>query len=215
MITHRGPCIVCPRGRRRTTSTADDLRETTMPTTIRRVAVTAAIASLSITACSSSNDALLVTTTATAAAPAAGDAATTTTAPAAAPAAFAVGDRIALGDWELVVHSVTDAYTDDSGVINPAEGSRFVHIDAEVFYTGTEPQVISTGLCFGVQDAENRAYMTTFYPSPAGLLDGDIGPAGARRGGMIFEVPAAAAGLRLNFKCDLTSTGSATVNLGV
>jgi hypothetical protein len=41
-----------------------------------------------------------------------------------------------------------------------------------------------------------------------------VAAGGARRGTLTYEVPADAAGLRLTFKCDLFSTGSATIALG-
>lgn len=128
-------------------------------------------------------------------------------------AAFGVGDRVSLGDWELIVHGVADPFESTNEFYSPEEGNRWVMTDVEVFNKGAQPEVVSTIVCFEMQDAENRAHSVTFADNPVGLLDGEIGPGGGRRGGLVYEVPAAAAGLRLNFKCDLFTEGTATINL--
>ena len=64
-------------------------------------------------------------------------------------------------------------------------------------------------------DDQNRSYtMTITAEAGSSPPDGEVAPGGSRRGGLTYEVPADAAGLRLTFKCDLLSTGSATIALG-
>jgi hypothetical protein len=100
-------------------------------------------------------------------------------------------------------------------VITPAPGNRWVAADVEVTNSGTEPQNVSSLLCFEVADDQNRSY-TLAITAEAGSSppDGEVAAGGARRGTLTYEVPADAAGLRLTFKCDLFSTGSATIALG-
>lgn len=126
--------------------------------------------------------------------------------------AFNVGDRVALGDWELIVHGVTDPF-EGHEFLSPEAGLRWVLVDAEVFYNGADPEVLSTPLCMEVQDDQNRVHSQIFVDNPIGIMDGDIAPGAGRRGGMVYEMPADATGLRLNFNCDLLATGSATINL--
>lgn len=127
---------------------------------------------------------------------------------------FAIGDRVALGDWELIVHSVTDPLDATDAIVAPDEGNRWVAVDVEVFYNGAEPQSVSSLLCFEIQDSENRTHdQSIFADGNFGTIDGEIAPGTARRGGIVYEVPDTATGFRLNFKCDLFSSGSATVQL--
>jgi len=131
------------------------------------------------------------------------------------PDVFAVGDLVELGDWQVRVHGVTDPVQSSNPIITPAPGNRWVAADVEVTNTGTEPQTVSSLVCFEVADDQNRSY-TLAITAEAGSSppDGEVAAGAARRGTLTYEVPADAAGLRLTFKCDLFSTGSATIALG-
>lgn len=131
------------------------------------------------------------------------------------PPVFAVGDLVELGDWRVRVHGVTDPVQSTNPVITPAPGNRWVAADVEVTNAGTEPQAVSSLVCFEVADDRNRSY-TLAITAEAGSSppDGEVAAGAARRGTLTYEVPADAAGLRLTFKCDLFSTGSATIALG-
>lgn len=130
------------------------------------------------------------------------------------PEVFAVGDLVELGDWQVRVHGVTDPVESTNSVITPAPGTRWVAVDAEVTNTGSEPETVSSLVCFEIVDDQNRSYTMTITgeegPAPP---DGEVAPGASRRGTMTYEVPADAAGLRLTFQCDLLSTGSATIAL--
>lgn len=120
------------------------------------------------------------------------------------------GDLVALGDWTVIVHGVSD-HTDD--LFPPSEGNRYVLLDVEVGYNGADATTLSTIFCFEVQDSTNRVFTEALVVNPVGLLDGDIQPGGGRRGGLVYEVPVDVAGLRLNFNCDLLAATPAVIAL--
>lgn len=131
------------------------------------------------------------------------------------PEVFAIGDLVQLGDWQVRVHGVTDPVQSTNSILAPAPGNRWVAVDVEVTNTGTSPQTVSSLLCFEVADDQNRSYNLTLTADPgAASPDGEVAAGAGRRGTVTYEVPADAAGLRLTFKCDLFSTGSATIVLG-
>lgn len=127
---------------------------------------------------------------------------------------FGVGEAVALGDWEVIVHGVTDPVPPGE-FMTPSEGNRWVGVDVEVTNNSDGPETVSSILCFELQDAENKSYnMTIGADQAASPPDGEVDAGGSRRGTITYEVPAAATGLRLRFKCDLFSSGSAVINLG-
>lgn len=131
------------------------------------------------------------------------------------PEVFAIGDLVELGDWQVRVHGVTDPVQSTNEFVTPAPGNRWVGVDVEVTNTGTDPQVVSSLMCFEVVDDQNRNYsMALTAEAGSTPPDGEVAAGEARRGTVTYEVPADAAGLRLTFKCDLFSTGSATIALG-
>lgn len=131
------------------------------------------------------------------------------------PEVFAVGDLVKLGDWRVQVHGVTDPLESTNEFLTPAPGNRWVAVDTEVTNMGSEPQAVSSLLCFEAVDDQNRSYtLAVTADTGSATPDGEVGPGAARRGTLAYEVPADAAGLRLVFKCDLFSTGSATIALG-
>jgi hypothetical protein len=130
------------------------------------------------------------------------------------PEAFAVGDLVQLGDWHIRVHGVTDPLTSGNQFLNPAAGNRWVGVDAEVTNNGTNAQVVSSILCFELLDSANVEYTMALAPDAQQPPDGEVAPGTSRRGTLVYEVPEGATGLRLSFKCDLFSTGSAVINLG-
>lgn len=126
---------------------------------------------------------------------------------------FAVGDAVALGDWQLQVHGVTDPYVSANQFLGPAEGNRIVAVDVEVTNTGDSSEIVSSMVCFKVSDAENKSYTMTITDGIESTPDGPVAPGEAIRGTVAYEVPEAATGLQLKFQCDLLNSGSATVDL--
>lgn len=133
---------------------------------------------------------------------------------AAAPAAtFGIGDAVDLGDWRVQVHGVVDPYVSSNQFITAAPGNRYVVIDAEVTNNDDKPASVSSMMCFELQDSANKSYNITFTDTSTSSVDGELAPGTAKRGDLSYEVPETATGLRLQFKCDLLSSGSATINL--
>lgn len=126
---------------------------------------------------------------------------------------FAVGDIVELGDWRVQVHGVTDPYLSSNEFLAAPEGSRYVVVDTEVTNNDDAPTTVSSIMCFDLRDAESRSYSITFVDTPTGSVDGEVAAGSSRRGDLAFEVPTTATGLKLEFKCDLFSSGSATINL--
>lgn len=129
--------------------------------------------------------------------------------------AFGVGEAVALGDWEVVVHGVTDPVVPTNDIVAPSEGNRWVAVDTEVTNNSDAVESVSSMLCFELQDSENKSYaMTITGEGGASTPDGEVAPGASRRGTITYEVPSAATGLTLRFKCDLLSSGSAVIQLG-
>lgn len=124
---------------------------------------------------------------------------------------FAVGDQVKLGDWTVVVNGVTDPYVSTNDYVTPT--GRFVGVDASVTNNGSSPATVSSLLCFDLRDATGQTYNQTVVVGGPSAPDGEVDPGGVLRGTVFYDVPIAATGLQLKFKCDLLSNGSATINL--
>jgi hypothetical protein len=132
---------------------------------------------------------------------------------ASAPKTFKVGDKVKLGDYVLVVHKLTDPVKPKNEFLKPPAGKRWVSVDAEVTNNADSPQTVSSIACFDLRDSQNKKYAITITGESTSQLDGEIAPGDSLRGDLEFEVPKAAKGLKLSFKCDLLSSGSATIRL--
>ncbi|MDI9917509.1 DUF4352 domain-containing protein [Rhodococcus sp. IEGM 1379] len=133
--------------------------------------------------------------------------------PSAPASTFGVGDVVDLGDWRVQVHGVVDPYVSTNQFITADPGNRYVVIDTEVTNNGSKPETVSSMMCFELQDSANKSYDIAFTDTSTGSVDGQLASGAAKRGELSYEVPEAATGLRLQFKCDLLSSGSATINL--
>lgn len=132
----------------------------------------------------------------------------------ASPEEFDVGDIVDLGEWRIQVHGFTDPYTEDNQFVSPAEGNRWVAVDAEVTNNSDAPEIVSSLLCFELLDGSNQAYTATITGGEAVQApDGEVAPGESRRGTLVYELPTGVSDLRLSFKCDLLSTGSAVIRL--
>jgi hypothetical protein len=126
---------------------------------------------------------------------------------------YKVGDEVKLGDWTVKVYGVTDPAQPESEFETVAPGTRWVALDTEVKNLSSSPQAVSSLACFELQDSENKTYTEELASVGAQAPDGEVAPNGAKRGNIVFAVPTAATGLKLNFKCDLLSSGSATIQI--
>jgi len=127
---------------------------------------------------------------------------------------FAVGDVVALGDYEVTVHGVQNPLPPASEFITAPAANKYVGLDIEVKNTTDESKAFSAFLAIELQDAENRTYDLTFTDHQPAVPDGELAAGAGRRGLAVFQVPEAATGLRLLFSGDVFSTGNATVELG-
>lgn len=129
--------------------------------------------------------------------------------------AYAVGDLVEIGVWEVRVHGMTDPYTGGNEFLPPADGMRYVAVDTEVTNISDESQVMSSLMCFEVLDSADAAYPMTLTDLEIGPLDAEaIEAGGSRRATVTYEVPVNAAGLRFKFACDPDSDASAIISLG-
>jgi hypothetical protein len=131
-----------------------------------------------------------------------------------APKNFAVGDEVKLGSWTVKVYGVTDPVQPTNQFIQPSAGNHWVGVDTEVKNLSSKATTVSSLACFDLRDAQNHSYTESIVSGVQPKApDGEVQPNQALRGMLVFEVPQAATGLSLNFKCDLFSSGSATVKL--
>lgn len=130
-------------------------------------------------------------------------------------ATFAVGDQVKLGDWTIVVNGVTVPYTSPNQFTQPAAGNQYVTVDTSVTNNGSKAQGVSSLACFKLVDSTGQSYSETIVVGAPAAPDGEAAPGETVRGTLAYEVPTTATGLALKFKCDLFSSGSATVSLGI
>lgn len=127
---------------------------------------------------------------------------------------YKVGDEVKLGDWTVKAWGVNNPQAAPNQFSQPTAGTKWVGVDTEVKNLSSKPETVSSVLCFDVTDSANRKYNVNITSGVAPAApDGEVAPNGALRGIAVFEIPADAAGLKLNFKCDLLSTGTATIQL--
>lgn len=129
----------------------------------------------------------------------------------AAPQAFSVGDTVALGDWQVTVNSVVDPWVSPNEFDNAT--GRFVEVDVTVVNNSDSPAAVSSLLCFELRDASGRSADTAFVAGGRSSPDGEVDPGGVLSGNLYYDVETDASGLTMRFKCDLLSSGSATINL--
>lgn len=131
------------------------------------------------------------------------------------PQTFKTGDRIALGDWQFVVHKVTDPLKPTNEFITPKSGNRWLAVDLEVKNKGTKTEPFSTILALELKDSQNKLYDVAITGEDSVKQpDGDVAAGESRRGTVVYEVPTAAKGFTLAFKPDMFGGSKATVDLG-
>lgn len=125
---------------------------------------------------------------------------------------FKVGDQVKLGDFTVTVNSVTDPFTSSNSFDKPTKG-RYVAADVTVVNNGSKPQTVSSMVCFNFNDSTGQGYNMALVVGAPKPPDGELAPGESIRGTIVIDVPPTAAGLQMKFKCDLFSSGSATINL--
>jgi hypothetical protein len=139
-----------------------------------------------------------------------GDGASDTEAPAAQ--RFAVGDTVALGDWEVTVNSVADPWMSPEEFDMAATG-RYVEVDVTVVNNSTSAESVSSLVCFELRDADGRSLSQELLLGGGTSPDGEVDPGGRLSGSLYYDVPQGVDGLELRFSCDLFASGSAVIAL--
>ncbi|HEV7758747.1 MAG TPA: DUF4352 domain-containing protein [Acidimicrobiales bacterium] len=121
---------------------------------------------------------------------------------------YTVGQTVHTGDLNVVLHTVTDPWVSGDEFDSPQPENRFVAVEVEMRNTGDETEIMSTWLGAELTDAQNRPWDVALAGYDLPQIEGEIEPGEARRGWMVYEVPADATDLRLRIKGELTSTGS-------
>lgn len=122
---------------------------------------------------------------------------------------YGIGETVRLSNLEVIIHGVADPF--DAGATKPAEGRRFVSVDAEVRNRASDPRLVSPYSSFELKDGEDDTYIPI---SLAGeRFDGQIPAGGTSRGRVTFELPAGRNAVELVFK-NLEYGSSTNIALG-
>ena len=105
---------------------------------------------------------------------------------AAAPTAFGVGDEVKLETGPSRFGASRIRRHQQMNSLKPKDGFRWVTLDSEVKNLSTDPEIVSSILCFHVQDSANREYnvhiVSGVTPGPPdGEVAGERAEAGERR----------------------------------
>jgi len=125
---------------------------------------------------------------------------------------FAVGDTVALGDWEVTVNSVVDPWVSPEEFDTPPAG-RYLEVDVTVTNNSASPETVSSLLCFEVRDADGRSVSQELLVGGGTSPDGEVDPGGRLTGSLYYDVPEGVDDLELRFSCDLLASGSAVIAL--
>jgi hypothetical protein len=127
---------------------------------------------------------------------------------------FAMGDTIQIGDFQLVVHGLTDPFVGTSSETRPTEDDRWVAVDVELTNLDDEAVEVSGWALFEIVDSTRQSYRAIDPQDDTRSINGEIPAGGSRRGTIVFEVARDATGFELFFAGDVFASGSATVALG-
>lgn len=125
---------------------------------------------------------------------------------------FAVGDTVALGDWEVTVNSVVDPWSSPEE-FDMAPTGRYVEVDVTVTNNSNSAETVSSLLCFELRDTDGRSVSQEFVLGGGTPPDGEVDPGGRLSGNLYFDVPEGVSDLELRFSCDLFARGSAVIAL--
>lgn len=127
---------------------------------------------------------------------------------------FSIGDTVKLGNWQLVVNSLTDPQPPSNKFEGPAAGNRWISLDITVQNVGSTSSSFIGQLAFEVQDTNAFTYRPAFTGVEPQAPSGEIAPGAQKRGIAVFEVPeTATTGLVLNFEGKLFDSGIASIKL--
>ena len=128
--------------------------------------------------------------------------------------AFGVGDVVAIGDLQVVVHGLRQ--DPGTAIFHPDAGDQFVAVDVSVTNTGASPRTISSLLQMKLKDASGQSYdlhLGAQAAAGASPPDGELSPGETVRGQVAYQVPADVGGLLFVFDPNLAGFGKVTVAL--
>lgn len=100
---------------------------------------------------------------------------------------YRVGDTVAMGDLEHIVHGARWSTGDEW--FGPDDGERWLVLDIEVTNSGSASESISSLIMWTLIDADNRSVDMTITGDERGSLDGELGAGRSMRGETAFSVP--------------------------
>lgn len=124
---------------------------------------------------------------------------------------FALGQTAHTGDFDVTVHGVTDPFVPSNQFEPQApEGLRYVAVELTMTNTSDQPLPLSTLLGAEMTDSAGRlgTYSIAGISELPRLDSATTAPGEARRGWVVFEMPADATSLKLRVKGEITATGS-------
>jgi len=126
---------------------------------------------------------------------------------------YKVGERVEIDNISLIVNEYIDNVPSNNEFIQPAEGNKFIAVDATVKNTGSGSEFLSQS-DFTVQDSSSYKYEATFhdFKTPT-FATNTIGKDGTIRGWVIFEVPTDIRSPKLVFKTGFWTTKEIKVKL--
>lgn len=101
---------------------------------------------------------------------------------------FAVGDTVAMGDLEHVLHGAR--WSEGDEFFGPEEGERWIVLDVELTNTGDSSEAISSMIMWTFVDSENRSRDLEITGDEQGSLDGELGAGRSMRGEIAYSLPA-------------------------
>jgi len=131
-----------------------------------------------------------------------------------APQAYAVGERITVGDLTLIVNGVSTP--EGSQFAQPADGQRFIVVDLSITNTGSQAANVSTMLQMKLKDSAERQYNLDLMATTAAggaAPEGELAPGETVRGLVGFQLPVDASGLRFSFDGNIFGAGKVFVQL--
>jgi hypothetical protein len=122
---------------------------------------------------------------------------------------YAIGETAHTGDFDVTVHGIEDPFVPGNTFETAQAGHRLVGVEATVINVSDEPLPFSTLAGVELFDQLDRPWSVTIAGTDRPQLDAPtVAPGEARRGWVVFSVPAEASDLTLRVKGNLTATGS-------
>ena len=124
---------------------------------------------------------------------------------------FAIGDRVAIGDFYITVKK---AYVYAGSQWNkPQDGEKWIVVDVELENCSDEAKSISSLMMFSIFDPDNYKCDIAINVDAKGSLDGEIGAGRKMAGELTFSVLKEHTSFEFIFEPDLVGKGQAIYQL--